>query len=132
MKKWTLAKSLETLRSQLNQKYPNRSKKEDGSIGDGKHKKTRSPHNPNSKAIVTAIDITHDPKNGVDCEKLRKVLFANRDIRVGWIIWNREKKDLNVWNWRPYLGENPHDKHLHIDVTDIDGQDPSPWNLSGL
>jgi hypothetical protein len=129
---WTLAKSLETLRRQLDLKYPLRSRREDGTIGNASHQASVSAHNPNSKGIVNAFDITHDPINGVDCEKLRQVLFANRDIRVRWIIWNRMKKDIGRWNWRLYKGSNTHEKHLHIDVTDLNGQNAGPWDLTGL
>ena len=39
--KWTLATSLDTLRRQLNLKYPARSKREDGTVGDTSHQAVR-------------------------------------------------------------------------------------------
>jgi hypothetical protein len=129
---WTLAKSLETLRRQLDLMYPARSKREDGTVGDTSHQASKSDHNPNAKKIVNAFDITHDPKGGVDCEKLRQVLFANKDKRVKEVIWNRMKKDKGKWNWRLYKGISPHDKHLHISVTDLHGQSLAEWDLTGL
>ncbi len=63
---WRLAKSLETLRSQVNAVHPNRSKESDGSIGNAEHSARESDHNPNSAGVVCAIDITPDPAGGVD------------------------------------------------------------------
>jgi hypothetical protein len=131
-KAWTLAKSLETLRRQLDLKYPLRSRREDGTVGDTSHQATKSDHNPNSKGLVNAFDITNDPKNGVDCEKLRQALFITQDRRVKEVIWNKMKKDKGKWNWRLYKGVSPHDKHLHISVTDLNGEDPLEWDLKDL
>jgi hypothetical protein len=41
---------------------------------------------------------------------------------VKYIIWNRRiasSSPINgaaAWDWRPYTGANPHDKHVHISV----------------
>ncbi len=130
--KWALATSLETLRRQLNLKYPARSKREDGTVGDTSHQAAKSDHNPNANGLVNAFDVTHDPEGGVDCEKLRQALFITQDIRVKEVIWNNMKKDVGRWNWRLYKGTNKHQKHLHISVTDIGGQDAIEWDLKDL
>jgi hypothetical protein len=61
---WHLAPSLKALFAEVNRQAPQRSKRSDGSIGDDKHKKQKSDHNPDPGAgnIVRAIDVTHDPK----------------------------------------------------------------------
>ena len=46
---WRLARSLETLRAQINRIAPNRSKVSDGTIGDAKHASRSSDHNPWAK-----------------------------------------------------------------------------------
>jgi hypothetical protein len=130
---WRLAKSLETLRSQINALYPNRDKSSDGTIGDAAHQATNSDHNQNSAGVVTAMDITHDPANGVDIARLADKLVASRDPRIKYIIRNGQilSSKVSPWTWRPYTGSNSHSKHIHISV---DGEaslydDPRNWAL---
>jgi hypothetical protein len=124
---WRLAKSLGRLRKQINAKFPNRSKVSDGTIGDAKHAKRKSDHNPNEKGVVCAFDVTHDPKNGVNCGELAKKLA--KDKRVKYLIWNRQITEKgNPSKWKPYTGANPHDKHLHISVN-ADYDDPQDWEI---
>jgi hypothetical protein len=132
MANWRLAKSLEKLRIQINAAHPTRSRVSDGSVGDISHSKRKSDHNPNARGVVTAIDITHDPANGVDCNTLSHQLVKDR--RTKYIIWNskiyrRYKPELG---WAAYTGSNPHDKHLHISVLGAAGlyDADSPWDLA--
>ncbi|MFV0388390.1 MAG: hypothetical protein ACK5NT_06520 [Pyrinomonadaceae bacterium] len=125
---WRLAESLKTLREQINAAYPHRNRASDGSIGDSQHASRNSDHNPwvrdrKGQPIVTAIDVTHDPRNGVDCVQLAKELVAARDPRIKYIIWNRQicSSVVSPWRWRPYKGSNPHTKHLHISVNSSQG-----------
>ncbi len=118
---WRLAKSLETLRKQINEAAPTRSKTSDGTIGDAAHASRLSDHNPWVKdgavGVVTAMDITHDPRNGVDCAAIAEALRTSGDPRLKYIIWNRR-----IWTpakaaqWHAYSGVNPHDKHVHVSV----------------
>lgn len=62
---WRLSKGLERLRAQVNDKWPNRRKDSDGSVGDTSHAARPSDHNPDSRGVVHAIDITHDPRGGL-------------------------------------------------------------------
>ncbi len=130
---WRLARSLETLRNQVNRAFPNRNKVSDGTIGDAAHASRTSDHNPwYGPGIVTAIDLTHDPARGMDCHKLADALVRNRDRRVKYIIWNGR-----IWNpyggWRGYYGSNPHNKHLHLSVVaSADCDNVTPWNLVPL
>jgi hypothetical protein len=48
-------------------------------VGDSDHTKRASDHNPDSRGIVHAFDITHDPKHGVDCEVLAHHLIVAWD-----------------------------------------------------
>ena len=115
---WRVAKSLLTLREQINRAAPNRSKASDGTIGDVAHSKTKSDHNPDKDGVVKAMDITHDPAHGVNCHVLAASLIDSRDPRILYIIWNRRIANSQVqpWVWRGYGGANPHDHHMHISV----------------
>lgn len=115
---WRVAKSLLQLRRQVDKMAPNRSKQSDGTIGDTSHKSRRSDHNAWVDGnVVTALDITHDPRHGMDCNVLADQLVYSGDDRIKYIIWNRR-----IWNprispsWRSYRGSNPHTKHLHVSV----------------
>lgn len=127
---WRLAKSLETLRTQLNHAYPNRSKVSDGTIGDAAHSATVSQHNPNKAGVVTAMDITHDPAHGVDGQALADQLI--QDPRAWYVIFNNRIR-FGGGNWQRYNGSNPHTKHVHLSVA----QDPAlydnanKWEIGG-
>lgn len=139
---WRLAKSLETLRKQVNVEYPNRSKDSDGSIGDEAHASRSSDHNPWIKDpaggpnVVSAIDITHDPKGGFDSYLFAEMLRHNRDDRIKYVISNRKifSATQDAWNWRPYSGSNPHDHHVHISVREDKGHYDNirPWTLDKM
>lgn len=139
---WRLAKSLETLRAQVNAKWPQRSRDSDGSIGDEHHASRSSDHNPWVKdgtvGVVTAIDITHDPKGGFDSYAFADMLVRNRDPRIKYLISNRRiaagSSGPDAWKWRHYGGKNPHDHHCHIscksgqllyDATEL-------WQIDGI
>lgn len=121
-----LSKALEKLRATVNSLAPNRSKLSDGWIGDAAHRSRSSDHNPwvreSAMGIVTAIDVTHDPAGGCDAGRLAESLRAAKDARVKYIIWNRRIANRDAmdgaaaWDWRPYGGRNPHDRHVHISV----------------
>lgn len=125
-----IAKSLDTLRSQINAAYPNRKKTSDGWIGDAAHAARRSDHNENAAGVVQALDITHDPAHGLDAGKLAETLLANRDPRIKYIISNR-RISTPQWTWKAYTGANAHTQHVHISVSNDPAKydDPSPWKL---
>lgn len=138
---WRLAKSLDVLRSQINAAYPNRRKSSDGTIGDEKHASRSSDHNPWVKdgktGVVTAIDFTHDPEQGVDAGALAETLRQSHDSRIKYIISNgriansAKTGGTPAWAWRPYTGKNPHDKHMHLSVKSAKGNydDTRTWKL---
>lgn len=130
---WKLAQSLDRLRAQLNALAPKRSKISDGTVGDTSHRARKSDHNPNDRDYVNALDITHDPRNGMDSYALARALVASRDPRLSYVISagmiaSREKD----WIWRFYTGTNPHDHHVHISVNRSGETDGSDWDLSGF
>lgn len=139
---WRLARGLEKLRAQVNAKWPNRSKGSDGSIGDEKHASRGSDHNPwvkdGSTGVVTAIDITHDPKDGFDSYAFADMLLKNRDPRIKYIISNGRigagSEGPSAWAWRKYSGSNKHDHHVHISIKSAKSfyDDASDWNIDGV
>jgi hypothetical protein len=138
---WKVAGGLLALRSQVDAGFPRRSKLSDGTIGDQAHATRDSDHNPwyevGGIPYVTAIDITHDPANGVDCSRLDDVLWANRDPRIKYVIYAGRIMSGDAgpqpWTWRTYTGSNPHTKHLHLSVkAEPASLLQSEWNLKGL
>lgn len=134
---WRVAKSLLTLRDQINTKYPSRSKLSDGTVGDLAHQATASDHNPNAAGVVTAMDITHDPAHGVDTWALAEVLRQRRDPRIKYVISNGRifSSVTSPWQWRKYTGANAHAHHVHVSVlgeaTVYDRTDPWALDLTG-
>lgn len=124
--RWRVAKSLLTLRDEVNEAAPNRSKASDGTIGDAAHCRRRSDHNPwvrdGNIGVVTAMDITDDPSDGCSANDIAEAIRRNRDRRVKYIIWNRRIANSSAiggtpaWEWRTYTGSNPHTQHIHISV----------------
>lgn len=124
MAAWKVAPSLIKLRSQIDAKYPARSKKSDGTIGDAAHASRDSDHNPwyriGRQAYVTAMDLTHDP-NTFDAHRFAEILRQNKSNRIKYVISNKRifsgtGRGRQPWVWRPYHGSNPHDHHIHISV----------------
>lgn len=128
-----ITKSLDKLRSQVNELAPKRSKASDGWLGDAKHSMRKSDHNPEPDGTVDALDITHDPKNGVDIQRLCDAIIASKDRRVSYLICNGKIISGNSgpkpWVKRPYSGANKHDKHLHVSVLDAYQDDTAPWGI---
>lgn len=136
------AKSLDTLLEQVNERYPTRSRKSDGWIGDANHASRSSDHNPwvkdGSMGIVTAIDITHDPANGLHARELAEALIASRDPRIKYIISEgqmcrsyRAKDGTAPWTWTKYKGPNGHFHHVHISVASSKDlyDNTRPWDI---
>ncbi len=140
---WRVAASLLTLREQLDSIAPGRNLDYDGTIGDEAHASRDSDHNPwvrdAGMGVVTAMDVTHDPAAGCDAGMLAEAIRRSRDARVKYIIWNErianssEIGGADAWEWRPYSGSNPHDRHVHISVQPYRAQYDStkPWLLLG-
>src|SRR3972149_2211713 len=115
-----IARPLDTLRPQVNAIAPGRSKASDGWLGDAAHQARASDHNPNSANVVTALDLTHDPKNGFDSWAFAEMLRQKQDKRIKFVIsngrafvgqhgtWNG--KHVGAWAWFKYSGAN---KHAH-------------------
>ena len=100
---------------------PKRKKASDGLLPSAAHVK----QNPNSDHNTgLAVDLTHDPHNGIDCTDLFEKL--KDDKRVLYLIFNGR-----IWSaergTREYTGPNKHVKHLHISIKAKAKDDTTPW-----
>ncbi len=103
---------------------PKRKKASDGLLPSKAHIKA----NPNSDHNTgLAVDLTHDPDKGIDCEVIFQEL--KKDRRVSYLIFNKK-----IWSPhkasqgdRAYTGSNPHTKHLHLSIKEEFAKDTSPW-----
>lgn len=104
--------------------WPKRKKLSDGLLPSSAHLKVNPTSSHNSGL---AVDLTHDPANGVDCAVIFEKL--KEDERVEYLIFNKKiwsRKYAKSGN-RPYKGSNPHTKHLHINIYAKHSKDTSPW-----
>ena len=103
---------------------PKRNKASDGLLPSAAHLK-QNPDSDHNTGF--AVDLTHDPVNGIDC----KVFFEKlkEDKRVKYIIFQGKiwSKQLAKEGNRKYTGSNQHNKHLHISINEDMGADTSPW-----
>jgi peptidoglycan hydrolase-like protein with peptidoglycan-binding domain len=116
---WRKAKSIEKLRAQIDAAAPRRDISADGTIGDAAHASRNSDHNPWVKdgnvGVVRAIDVTHDPDDGVDAGAIADAIRISADPRVDYIISNKRIAN-SGGPWRKYSGSNPHNHHFHVSV----------------
>ena len=104
--------------------WPKRKKLSDGLLPSAAHLKL-SPNSDHNTGL--AVDLTHDPKNGVDCAVIFEKL--KEDERVSYLIFNKKiwSRKLGKSGNRVYSGSNPHTKHLHISINPDKSDDTSPW-----
>jgi hypothetical protein len=100
---------------------PKRNKASDGLLPSAAHI-TQSPNSDHNTGY--AVDLTHDPLNGIDCVDL--FIKLQEDKRVKYLIfqariWSQEK------GVKEYTGSNAHNKHLHISIKDNCAEDTSKW-----
>lgn len=131
---WRVAKSLEKMRAQANEIFPARNKAADGTIGDASHASRSSDHNPHvDDGVVTALDLTHDPGEGMDTWEIAEHLRKSKDPRIKYVISNGRifSSTSSPWSWRKYTGSNRHAHHIHVSVkaSKTHYDDTSPWNL---
>ena len=103
---------------------PMRKKASDGLLPSAAHLKA-SPTSDHNTGL--AVDLTHDPKNGIDCEEIFENIKA--DKRVKYLIFNKKiwSRDRSGEGNRNYTGSNPHTKHIHISIEEEHAKDISPW-----
>lgn len=101
------------LRRAVDERWPHRSKRHDGWLGDQAHALRVSDHNPDRRGRVHAIDVT---ASGVEPRQIVRACIAHPSTE--YVIW-----DGSIFSrWRhfipaQYFGPNPHTSHLHISVS---------------
>lgn len=117
---WFLAPSLVQLRAEIDRLWPARSRVSDGWIGDRRHEKAPSHHNPvghrngpgyGTLGAVHALDIT---ASGIDTSRVLNAVIG--DSRVGYVIHGGR-----IWSaargWAPKSAYgDPHNHHIHISL----------------
>jgi hypothetical protein len=143
---WRVARALGGTRSEglfgeVNASAPKRSTRSDGAVGDQRHQKSRSDHNPcHCCCVVCARDFTHDPMGGFDAhvfaEWLRQRVLAG-ERRVAYVIsdgriFSGHGEAHPAGEWREYRGNNKHRTHVHVSVRHPAElyDDSSPWGYS--
>jgi hypothetical protein len=122
-----LAKSLETLRAEVNGYAPRRNKRSDGWIGDPAHASRASRHNANRYGVVCALDLTHDPAGGCDIHSIARRLVLTPHPELAYVISDgRVAKRATGFRWEPYRGTNKHTLHAHFAVGTGPDSDPLP------
>jgi len=100
---------------------PKRKRASDGLLPSAAHR-VASPNSDHNTGY--AVDLTHDPDNGIDCFDLYDKLKT--DKRVKYLIFRGK-----IWSAKNgeqrYSGLNAHNKHLHISINNGFGKDSSPW-----
>jgi hypothetical protein len=135
---WRLSKAASQLREQIDDSYPERSRKSDGTIGDSRHLVKRSDHNPDKNGWVRALDVTSDLGVGLDetadlVNQIRQYAKKSKTKRISYIIYNnRIASPILGWKWRKYRGTNPHKSHFHISFTSLGDNDGSFFNIPML
>jgi hypothetical protein len=135
---WRLSKAAAQLREQIDDNYPERSRKSDGTIGDARHSARKSDHNPDVNGCVRAIDITADLGVSIDetadlVDQIRKYAKRAKKKRISYVIYNgRIASPILNWKWRKYRGSNPHKAHFHISFTTLGDNDGSFFNIPML
>jgi hypothetical protein len=112
MASWRLAKSLQSLETEIKARYPGTTV---WTIGDQEHQSGASDHNPNSVGVVCAIDVLGNA--GLSLASLAEALRTSGHPQLKYVIFNRRiATRKNGWKWVTYHGSNPHTTHVHASV----------------
>jgi hypothetical protein len=100
--------------------YPKRLKASDGLLPSRAHVK-QNPNSDHNSGF--ACDLSHDPKNGIDC----KVAYKKyRKTHVLSILFLKDVSGQKAKGDRDFTGYS-HPVHLHISINETMGKDTSPW-----
>ena len=132
---WKLCQAGQQLREQIDDAFPDRDRRSDGSVASPGHKahSPKSDHNPDAQGWVRALDIdanlASDKSAAFDlADQLR--LLARSDKRVSYLIFNGKIASWRGnYKWRKYDGINPHKTHIHISFTKLGDNDRSMFRI---
>lgn len=126
-----LTPGMKNLGNQLNKRFPSRSGRSDGALGDYKHTQSTSGHNPDdtshhnaewdndsdNKSEIRAIDVDSDLNSDVNMQQvvdhLRKLPGLKNVLR--YMIYDRKiYRAANNWAPEAYTGPMAHTSHVHF------------------
>jgi hypothetical protein len=133
---WKLAAAADTLRKQVNTRYPKRDRASDGTIGNQAHKRRISDHNPDKSGYVMALDLDEDgwPAQTF-ADQLLEYMRTSGDKRIKNIVYEGRvasgtySNQMWVWRSAPSLG---HAHHIHISFAEPAKPDGRPFPLPVL
>lgn len=124
---WSLVAGADTLRDQINKRWPKRDKRSDGAKGDDAHAARTSDHNPDRNGIVHAIDIDEDLRGSkndnlwladqiIAYARMRRAGYE----RLKYVIYEDRLASgtypQHFWTWR-FDDKLDHTMHMHISFT---------------
>lgn len=139
----TRAPACKAVLDQATALWPNRSTASDGICASATHTSQNpgSDHEPHvivgGVAYATAVDLTDDKAGGCDADAWAEQLRLRQDNRIKYVICNRRMFSSYAtsispaWAWRPYTGDNPHEKHTHLSIVPAAIFDTRPWFTGG-
>jgi len=133
---WKLAAAAQTLRKQVDTRFPKRDRSSDGTIGDQAHKRRISDHNPDKTGFVMALDLDEDgwPAHTF-ADQLLEYMRTSGDKRIKNIVYEGRvasgtySNQMWVWRSAPSLG---HAHHIHISFAEPAKHDGRPFPLPVL
>jgi hypothetical protein len=131
-----LSRAAIQLREQIDDSFPDRDRTSDGWIGDSRHSKVKSDHNPDAQGWVRAIDIDSnlDKSRGTSvylADQLRA--YAHKDGRINYVIhMGKICSRKSFWRWVNYRGFNKHTAHIHVSFTKDADENQKFFNIPML
>mgnify|MGYP003668410982 FL=1 len=130
---WKLAAAAQTLRKQVDEAYPRRDRRSDGTIGDQAHRRRISDHNPDKTGYVMALDLDEDRWPAHEfADQLIEYMRTSGDKRIKNVVYEGRvasgtySNRLWVWRSAPRLG---HKHHIHISFAVPGKWDGRPFPL---
>jgi len=135
-----LSKALVQLRTQVDDCYPDRDRRSDGTVGDTRHAARKSDHNPDEQGWVRAWDCDRDLSGRAKpdlmpdlADQIRLLCKSKKERRITYIIFDgRIASAKKSWEWRPYEGSNKHNHHCHISFAKEADDDGAFFQVSML
>jgi hypothetical protein len=117
-----LSKAAIQLREQVDDSFPDRDRRSDGTTGDPRHALIKSDHNPDAQGWVRAWDCDADLHKGGKPDvmsdlvnQIRLLCKSGTEKRIAYIIFDSKICSARLaWKWRKYSGANKHTAHAHF------------------